>query len=249
MPVNISIPNVFANSTGVITTQIDANFNAIASGAASVDGNNRVVQPANLLWDSVGNAGRPASPVAAAFSVPVTGAGGALDPSFFSGLALVQISNTTIVTQASQLITGLNPGNRYKMILNLIQNTTAGDFEIQFNGDTGANYNWASVGCYNAGAPASYVGAGANYIAPLHYSTVYPSVGTYIVIESFFTTKYGDNKTVIINGKGTWYNNQTSAITISDFSGSYVGGSNLSSIAIGTSAGTISGTAILYQLN
>jgi hypothetical protein len=179
-------------------------------------------------------------------AVGATGGAGTSGTSGATGALAGAAFTMTLSGDASKTLSGLSPGVTYNVVANLIQNTTAGDFEIQFNGDTGANYNWSSLGDYTVGDPGSYVGAGANYIAPLHYSTVYPSVGTYIVIKSFLTTKYGDNKTVIINGKGTWYNNQISTIANSDFSGSYVGGSSLSSITIGTSAGTLTGTVNIF---
>jgi hypothetical protein len=164
--------------------------------------------------------------------VAVGGAGG-----------MTAISTLNPVNQSSYLCSWtLSPGIRYKLVLNLLQNTSQGYLEINFNGDTGSNYSWQS-GYAIGGALGANAGGGS--VAFIRAGN--PDGSTCFEREIFFTTYYGTNTSVNIH----WQGNETNGGVFGNVwgGGKYVGGSNLSSITISTSAGTISGYLSLYTLN
>jgi hypothetical protein len=161
---------------------------------------------------------------------------------------MTAISTLNPVTQSSYLCSWtLVPGIRYKLIMNLIQNTTVGDFEIQFNGDTGSNYRCNLSGNNGGAAYSSNNGAGQTAIFPSEYLILAIPTSS-MLCEINFVTFYGTNTSVSVEGiyKMTEAGPSPAGFT---FWGDYTGGSPLSSITIGTNAGTFSGYASLYTLN
>jgi hypothetical protein len=162
------------------------------------------------------------------------------------GMNLVSTLNP--VNQSSYLCSWtLSPGTRYKLYLNLIQNTTAGALYIQFNGDTGSNYRYNISGNNDGSAYSSNNGAGQTAIFPSE-SLILAIPTSSMLCEINFVTFYGTNTSVSVEGiyKLTEAGPSLAGFT---FWGDYTGGSPLSSITIGTNAGTFSGYATLYILN
>jgi hypothetical protein len=134
-------------------------------------------------------------------------------------------------------------GNRYELVLNLLQNTTNGVQYIQFNTDTGNNYHWAGYRMSSSGGSAE---SGADSVSQIQLISS-NSVATYSsTLYVSFQTIQGDSHSVSVSETGQYYDGNYLAIILS---GIYVGSANLSSVTIGTTAGTITGTATLYQLN
>ncbi len=152
---------------------------------------------------------------------------------------------TTTIAAATTTISGLSPGGRYKIILNLEQNTSVGAHYIQFNSDAGANYGWATSGGGPGGSALGGASSGANYVE-LSYGSI--STSSYAQYELTFQTVTGNNDEVQVSGTGGFINNSSGLLAVTNY-GQYMGSASLSSITIGTTAGTLTGTAVLYQLN
>jgi hypothetical protein len=160
---------------------------------------------------------------------------------------LILTAQNTPSAAATSSITGLSPNKRYKLIINILQNTSNGVPYIQFNTDTGNNYKWvvlASISAANANS-----GGSATDRINIHnnYSDYLLKSGGYYQGEFYIDTQSGDNTIVLVNGQANSMSS-SSVIMINDIIGYYDGASNLSSILIGTSAGTITGTITLYEM-
>ena len=152
-----------------------------------------------------------------------------------SGMKKVQ--SGTVTAQSSFNIANLCPGAKYKLVFNMTQNTTAGYYNLQFNGDGGANYEYQH----------SYVGgwgsdANTSILLPAASETVL--ITTPLLLEMLIQS-FGN--TVGVNGilglKGTGSGRVASVCY-----GKYSGAAGLTSLTIATSAGTMTGTWELYQL-
>jgi len=170
---------------------------------------------------------------------------GALLTNLPSSGGMTNLGTTTITAAATTTISGLSPGGRYKIILNLEQNTSVGAHYIQFNADAGANYGWATSGGGPGGSALGGASSGANYVE-LSYGSI--ATSSYAQYELTFQTVTGNNNAVQVSGNGGFINNSSGLLAVTNY-GQYTGSASLSSITIGTTAGTLTGTAVLYQLN
>jgi len=157
------------------------------------------------------------------------------------------VSTLNPVAQSSYLCSWtLSPGVRYQIKLNLIQNTAIGIFTMQFNGDSGANYNWFAVEFDSSVHPDD--GIADTKIGLIAGYSVY--VGGQIHIDIDITTKYGNNMLTECkwNGGFVYSSSANYPVTIIG-SAQYNGASNLSSVTFLTSGGTFSGNLSLYTFN
>jgi hypothetical protein len=162
-----------------------------------------------------------------------------------AGFGVANLGTYVLSANANYTIPyNLSPGIRYKLVMNLIQNTSPGYLKINFNGDTGNNYS-STINGFNGSMQGIASTALAAFIPT--YSTLTNDVNTSMKCTFEFETVYGVSTTVHLVGQLKLIIG--SILSIINSVGQYVGGANLSSIAIGTSAGTLSGTATLYQWN
>ncbi len=160
---------------------------------------------------------------------------------------LTKVGTTTISSAASTTIAGLSAGVQYKIFLNLVQNTSAGNISLQFNSDTSNNYKYSIV----IGGSSGFGGVGSSSAGLIYLAYgAGDAVGTsqYYTGEISLNTVTGNNDAVAVNSIGNFmgtsgaYRNVTAG-------GLYTGSAALSSITIFTSSGTLSGTVTIYQLN
>jgi hypothetical protein len=164
----------------------------------------------------------------------------------FPGLYSYETANPSSVS--SFTMTGLSSGSRYKLILNIKQNTSAANILLQFNGDSGNNYNFA--GTFSVAANNNVSGNGLTATSSIQLDSQ-ASLGSsqFGQWEIVFETVPGNNNSVVVSGNGGFYNNTNSKWGNMNISGYYTGSSTLSSLTISDSAGTMTGTATLYQMN
>jgi hypothetical protein len=161
------------------------------------------------------------------------------------GMTLIATSNLSAT--ASCTIPNLSVGVRYKLILNLLQNTSNGRLSIRFNADSGANYGWILNHAWPTGVGGIGVNSGDTNI--LEISSGDTALATsYMQYELLFQTVPGNNHNVIITGNGMYKDNNSNLQSLVS-GGIYVGASDLTSISIITSAGTLTGTATIYTMN
>jgi hypothetical protein len=159
---------------------------------------------------------------------------------------LTKVGATTITAAASTTIAGLSAGVQYLAVLNLTQNTSAGFISVQFNSDTGSNYNYAGM-LGGAGFGGGYQSAVSNIT--LNWYGSYPAgISTYCQGDLRFGTVTGNNNRVAMNWQGNYVDSGPNYRSVT-ISGQYAGSAALSSITILTSAGTLSGTVTIYQYN
>ena len=85
-------------------------------------------------------------------NAPLSYSGGTLSNTI--GTTKLQTGTPSAVSAFT--ISSLSSGVRYKLILNLLQNTSNGKPEITFNSDTGSNYTYTAVDAlYNSGGNAT----------------------------------------------------------------------------------------------
>lgn len=245
----ISIPNVFTVGAVIIASQHNSNFSTIYS---DYNGN---ITDANIsasaaISDSKLAQITTASKISGAAltslaSIP-SGAGiipTANLPSF--GVTLVSTSTPSAVS--SFTISSLSSATRYKLILNLLQNTSAGAQSIRFNSDSGANYAFGNIyvlAATTVSGNASNSGQSMINLTP-GASTV--ASGSYSMYELNFQTVQGNVNKVLITGTGN--SNDGTNFFGQVINGFYTGASSLTSITVLTSAGTLTGTASLYSFN
>lgn len=157
-----------------------------------------------------------------------------------NGMTLVATASPS--SASSFTINGLSPAVRYKLILNLKQNTSTGTQYVQLNNDSGSNYQWFVGYWYFSGSSSSGDGSTSATNLVLAGNV---SVGWCTEFDLTFQTIPGNNDDVILTGLGANPSN-TSALYYSD---EYTGSTSLSSLTIGTTAGTFTGSAALYSLN
>jgi hypothetical protein len=136
-------------------------------------------------------------------------------------------------------ISGLVAGAKYKLVFNMTQNTSNGYYTMIFNGDSGANYQWASYG----------YGANGDTKIFLEYSSIFVTEATY----PFFGTleiqpRVSNNKYALLTAITAQMNSGGSMNTFVT-GARYSGASDISSLTIATSAGTMTGSWSLYRLS
>lgn len=165
-----------------------------------------------------------------------------LDGSQLINTPIVKIVSSSVTTAASIVINSLVAGIRYKLILNLLQNTALSTTKILFNADAGANYAWAFNGSTFNTQFSAGLDSGANYIGS---GTVDSS--TSFLLEAIFQTNPSLNSSVTLTGTQAYL--QSGNHRTASLSGFYSGTASVTSITIAPSAGTITGSYALYQMN
>lgn len=235
----ILVTNSWAITTGAInaTTITASTPIAVSSGgtgsSANANAANGVVVPTGAVNTANG-------------AVILNGSGylPALNGSLLTNLSS---SWTNIATGSPTSVSGfsissLSTGVRYKLILKMLQNTSNGYQYIQING-TSSTHKAAIVVGYNANAVG--IGTSSGSLIPLtDINDVVPTT-TYSYCEINF---WGDaSSNVLVFGNGVASENSIGAVATHNFAGTSA--QSLSSIQIGTSAGTVSAVWALYQMN
>lgn len=166
----------------------------------------------------------------------------AVDGSLLTNTPLVKLQVGSPSSASSIAISSLSSGIRYKLILNLLQNTSNGLLHITFNGDTGSNYAWAA----NGSTPTTQFSLGSDSGATFIGTGTADSSSNYL-IEAIFQTAASSNNIVQLNAVEGFVS--TGNHRILTIYGYYGGSTSLSTMTITPSAGTISGNWVLYQLN
>lgn len=144
-------------------------------------------------------------------------------------------------------VTGLLPGKRYKLIIDYIQNTSAGNLSAQFNGDGGANYSYSTTCLNPAGAaynPGS-TGTGQTSILLSPCGTEDAAARKNVTIE--ISPAYNSNNVAFFNALGSNFSGGTFGGMVA--TGRYDGASAIASVQIAASAGTMTGSYTLYRMN
>lgn len=171
-----------------------------------------------------------------------TGATGATGPSGSTGATgtgVIKIG-TYPFTSVSTVSTGvLALGNVYKAF---IKATPASNsvLYIQVNGDNSNSYKNAQISSYFPGANLS---TGSSMLLSLYGDVI--AAGTTNLFD--ITFEGIDSGDTLFAGQGTFYSNSASTYVINNFGARY--GSSLSTIVIGCSTGTMTGSLVIYQMN
>ncbi len=162
-----------------------------------------------------------------------------------SGTTLV---STTPVTSVSSVDIAVVAGKRYRLVAQLLQNTSNAYHKITCNGDSGNNYFYAMLG-YNSLGGAFPHGESVAFIAVTDTSAgnLIKLANECLVEVEFSTWTSNVNKTLFV-GKGSWVNASGNPGGVSA-SGTYSGTATLTTITYAPSAGTITGTLTLYSMN
>lgn len=148
---------------------------------------------------------------------------------------------------SSLSFTGLDPDARYGLEIQVSHASTEGTYEIQFNGDTGANYRWATDAKASDNSDGGANSASDNQI---DISASFNSSHFIDAGESFhstlrFQTDPSDTTKVFLYHSGAG----NSLVTESpQGTGFYDGASALTSIQLKVSAGTFTGSVKLMKL-
>lgn len=148
---------------------------------------------------------------------------------------------------SSFTISSLSAGTKYKLVLNLTQNTSNAFLTLKFNADGGANYKYGGIEINGAGftgwanqsdTSISLIGTGDNILA----------ASKLFGVIDFASADQNNNAANLISN--ICYNDgsnsrQAGALTM----GAYSGASSIVSLVITPSAGTMTGTWTLYALS
>ena len=149
------------------------------------------------------------------------------------------VQSGSVTAQTSFTISSLVASGKYKLIFTPQQNTSAGDINIRFNGDSGGNYSYAR-GYAQPNGMSYGGGSGATFFYPF-ITLLQPTEKAMLTLEFFGTSDYK----VFMNGLSI----QNGGIYTNFYGGIYTGAADLSSITVLTSAGTMTGTWTLYKLD
>lgn len=158
------------------------------------------------------------------------------------------IIDTQSVTSVSTIDFSVDTLTRYKLIVQVLQNTSNGYLKLTCNGDTGNNYSYVIAGRYSTGATLVYGNAGS-FIALSDTTAgnlILAANEAYIEIE--LSTWQSNPHKALFTVKGSWVNISGNPGGCSG-SGTYSGAADVTTISIVPSAGTITGVATLYSLN
>ncbi len=163
----------------------------------------------------------------------------------WSGMTLV---STTPVTSASSVDIAVVAGKRYKLVAQLLQNTSNAYHKITCNLDGGNNYSYVVSGYYTVGATLVH-GEAVAFMAVTDTTAgnLILAANECIVAVEFSTWTSNVNKSLFI-GKGSWINASGNPGGAS-MSGMYSGAATLTTVTYAPSAGTITGTITLYSMN
>lgn len=162
----------------------------------------------------------------------------------FTTESIYNFAKGSFTTQTSITLTGLIPGVKYKLFLNLLQNVSAGALQLTFNGDSGNNYT-TDIGGFTNNSSPSFESSASAFIYLVPNATI--DASTNGQQEILFQTTIGNNNHVITSSSGNFVVSGHKYAAIG--SGSYLGSSSLTSVTVTTSAGTITGTYSLYQMS
>lgn len=164
----------------------------------------------------------------------------ALDGSnLYNTSGFVKVQSGTVTAQSSFTISSLAAGTKYKLIFNATQNTAVGHLLMRFNGDSGANYSFAT-GAYTG----STANSGQTEIQ-MHYPNNYV-VGAVHSGEIIITPLSGNNNYAIVLGV---VGSKEAQPSVSVLKADYNGSSPIASFTIYTSGGTLTGNWTLYSLS
>jgi hypothetical protein len=165
--------------------------------------------------------------------------------------AFNQVANITVSNgSTSVVIPSLTPGNKYKIILNLMNsNANNSNVSFIFNNDSSANYAFESLYWTGSGAfAANNANSAANFVPIVSPTNRLIANGSYMG-EWLVQNQYGSTKNVFINTSGSYWaevNGPGICFTMAN----YTGAANLSNMTVQTSNGAFSGgTITVYQLN
>ncbi len=162
------------------------------------------------------------------------------------GMVLV---STTPVTGAStvDITVAAVAGKRYKLVAQLLQNTSNAYHKIICNGDS-ANHQYANINWYSSqmllihSESVGYIPVSDTLTANL------TKLANECIIEVEFSAWTSNAKIVLFTGKGSWVNASGNPGGVS-VSGTYSGAAPLTTITYAPSAGTITGTISLWSMN
>ena len=161
----------------------------------------------------------------------------------YVGPGLNYLQTQTPSGASSFTFSGLNSTARYMVVFNFTQNTTSGYLKVTFNGDSGSHYNWMQFG--NNGGSADSAGAtGTAFIEIMHNTVLFSTQATL----QFQFSQIPSTQVVNLIGSD-FYMIPGPADNAEVCSGDWSNSANLTSITFTPSAGTVTGTAVLYQLN
>ncbi len=150
-------------------------------------------------------------------------------------------SFTAVASAASPavLVSSVN----YRMVVHVFQNTSNGKPYLRFNGDSAANYRYSGRGLFDQGSDVGNYSASDGQIILIGVlASNLAKAGTPVDGTLDFSTVWSIPKTVKVTGANFQWTEQSVPADASQTSGGrYSGSANLSSILIGTTAGTITG--------
>lgn len=149
-----------------------------------------------------------------------------------------------VCSAASSLaITGLTAGRRYKVVYNLLWNTSTGVLQLRFNNDSGGNYSYAGAAA-NSGNIAAR-GADAQTSAALSDPSVGTTAGKPLIGSFEFGAMNGTLTSASFITQAGAYN----SVSVSyQGNGFYAGASNVTEADLIASAGTFTGEVLVYLL-
>jgi len=165
------------------------------------------------------------------------------------GGTLNKITSVSLSSENSKTISGLLPGKRYKLVGQLLQNSNDASHQIRFNTDTGTRYNFANYAWSISGATVRAAQGTNSIVLTDTASSGYIRSSNEIYITLEFSAWLSNPSNIQVTGTTSYIssgNQQQEGIVIS---GTYFGSSPLSNLTYFCSAGTMTGTITLYQLN
>jgi hypothetical protein len=147
-------------------------------------------------------------------------------------------------------IGNLAPGIIYKMVINFVQVGAPGYFQIAFNNDNSARYNWHFNYAYGSTGSSSQGGTDNNGggAIPTMATGNTIVVGSTFLIECTFQTMVGNDNGVTIGGFN-WFSYSSGNWLISNWGGNYFGVNPLFSVQLQTvgSGALVTGSTTVSQ--
>jgi hypothetical protein len=170
----------------------------------------------------------------------------ALDGSLLTNTGNTAVQTGTPSAVANFSISSLVAGARYKLIMSLVKNTSAGTLTMTFNDDvTSGHYNWAI--CHGTGSAAAG-GSNASDTA-ITLSVLTLGIGTPFAGElTFFPSAATNNNEFVLGQSFSEYSGDGAYRAVTN-SGMYLGSAATSKVTFTTSAGTLTGAWYLYRLS
>lgn len=161
----------------------------------------------------------------------------------FNGCFMLAASSFTTATSSTSHAVLLSSHN-WMINVHVRQNTSDGQPFIRFNADSGTNYRFSSPVLFDQGSLVSnYSNAGTAFEIAAVLGANQVDAGTTVDGSLYFSTAWGLPKTVKIWGGSFHWQEQSTPLDSNTvgLTGRYNGSANLSSILIGTDAGSITG--------